>query len=65
MSNKGINLKINGRLFPTWVLANFKKFKLPEVFVAEGEDPCNIKTKLGLKEYQEFLGNYLTLKSPI
>lgn len=64
MSNKGINLKINGRLFPTWVLANFRKFKLPEVFVPEGEDPCNIKTKLGLKKYQEFLGNYLTLKSP-
>jgi S-DNA-T family DNA segregation ATPase FtsK/SpoIIIE len=28
--NKYIDLKINGRLFPTWVLANFKKYKLPE-----------------------------------
>ena len=28
--NKYVDLKVNGRLFPSWILANFKKYKLPE-----------------------------------
>ena len=40
---KYIDLKFNGRLFPTWVLANFPKFKLPEIIQDESYDACSIK----------------------
>lgn len=58
------NLKINGRLFPIWVLKNFAKYKLPEIIRKDDEDPCQIKTKLELRKYQEFIGAYLDYKSP-
>jgi len=72
MSNetaKYVNLKINGRLFPTWILANFKKYKLEEVMkLTSGADPCNAKTDSGeimlqLRKYQEFVSQYLDYKS--
>src|SRR5579872_1664015 len=59
-----IDLKNNGRLFPTWILHNFKKYKLPEIIRKENEDPCNIKIKLELNKYQEFIGKYLGPGSP-
>lgn len=62
-----VDLKINGRLFPSWILMNFKKFKLPEVIIKDGVDPCNSKNKTSKKElrkYQEFLTYYLDYKSP-
>ena len=43
--SKYIDLKINGRLFPSWVLTNFKQYKLPEIVRKEGEDPCKITEK--------------------
>jgi hypothetical protein len=58
------NLKINGRLFPIWILKNFAKYKLPEIIRKDDEDPCQIKTKLELRKYQEFVGSYLDYKSP-
>jgi len=59
-----LNLKINGRLFPTWLLANFNKYKLPEIFL-DGSDPCNnVKIGSELRKYQEFLGKYLDYNSP-
>src|SRR5438552_9718210 len=59
-----VNLKINGRLFPTWILANFSRYKLPEIFL-DGSDPCNnIKMSAELRKYQEFLGKYLDYNSP-
>ncbi len=59
-----VNLKINGRLFPSWILSNFKKYKLPEIFM-DGSDPCNNKKITGeLRKYQEFLGKYLDYNSP-
>ncbi len=39
--DKYIDFKINGKLFPSWVMANFKKFKLPEIITKDDEDPCN------------------------
>jgi superfamily II DNA or RNA helicase len=39
--NKFIDLKTNGRLFPTWMLANYKKYKLPEIIKNDSVDPCN------------------------
>lgn len=59
-----VNLKINGRLFPTWILANFSRYKLPEIFM-DGSDPCNnVKISGELRKYQEFLGRYLDYNSP-
>ena len=65
MSNKYINLKINGRLFPSWILLNFKKYKLPKVLMTDG-DPCKIQVKdlkQKLRRYQEFVSKYLDYKS--
>lgn len=58
------NLKINGRIFPVWILKNFAKYKLPEIIRKDDEDPCQIRTKLELRKYQEFIGAYLDYKSP-
>jgi len=66
MSNEYINIKYNdGKLFPSWVLLNFKKYQLPEYIQKEGEDPCQMKkTKLELRKYQEFLSKFLDYRSP-
>lgn len=54
-----VTLKNNGKLFPLWVLQNFKKYKLPEILRKENEDPCNIEIKKELRKYQEFIGEFL------
>lgn len=59
-----INLQANGRLFPTWILKNFKQYKLPPIMRKESDDPCNVETKLELRKYQEFVGAYLSPQSP-
>ena len=59
-----IDLQVNGRLFPAWVMMNFKKYTLPEIMRKDGEDPCNEKIKKELTVYQKFLGQYLSYKSP-
>lgn len=64
MKNKYIDFKINGRLFPTWVLANFREYKLPIIVRKEGEDPCQVKVKEKLWQYQRFMGKYLDFRSP-
>jgi hypothetical protein len=66
--SKYIDFKINGRLFPVWVLANFKEYYMPEV-IKESGDPCNNKDnkgsiKLELRKYQVFISSYLDYKSP-
>ena len=60
-----INLQQNGRIFPSWVMENFKKYILPEIVRKDGEDPCNEKRLEGLTPYQEFVGQYLNYTSPI
>lgn len=67
--NKYVDLKINGRLFPVFVLANFKKYKLEEIFGLGLDDSCNKKSetgqlKLELRKYQLFVSQYLDFKSP-
>ena len=59
-----INLEINGRLFPSWLLENFKTYELPEIFRKEGEDPCNEQIVKELTPYQKFIGQYLNYRSP-
>lgn len=70
-SAKYIDLKSNGRLFPSWILANFKDYKLPEIIRIPGEDPCKEtgtdkegKIKAELKKYQIFISQYLDFRSP-
>ena len=64
MSKSIINLEQNGRMFPIWVMENFKKYILPEIIYKQGEDPCNEKRLEGLTLYQEFVGNFLNYQSP-
>lgn len=63
---KYIDLKSNsGKLFPSWVLKNFKKYKLPEIIIDADEDPCNrAEGKLEMRKYQEFLTKYMDYNSP-
>lgn len=60
--NKYIDLKLNGKLFPSWILANFKQYQMPEI--VRGGDPCNESIKLELRKYQLFLSKYLDYNSP-
>lgn len=66
--NKYVDLKLNGRLFPSWINLNFKKYKLDEI-LNKSDDPCNIKTdndetKMELKKYQSFIGAFMSYNSP-
>ena len=63
-NNKNIILNKNGRIFPNWVMQNFKKFILPEIIRIEGEDPCNEKLVNELTTYQKFIASYLDYRSP-
>ena len=64
-THKYVDLKINGRLFPTWIMKNFKQYKLPEI-MQTGNDPCNAKrdSKQALREYQAFTSHFLDYNSP-
>jgi len=61
---KQIVLDENGRIFPLWIMQNFKKYILPEIIRKEGEDPCNEKLANELTMYQKFIGSYLDYQSP-
>jgi len=68
-NNSYIDLKINGRLFPSFISMNFKKFKLEEIVRNISEDPCKQEMsekeiKLELRKYQLFLSSYLDYRSP-
>jgi hypothetical protein len=66
-NNNFISLQSNGRIFPTWVLYNFKKYKMLPIEKVDGSDPCkNIKTgdEIELNLYQKFLGSFLDYRSP-
>ena len=56
----------NGKLFPSWVIKNFKKYKIPkDEDVDKGLDLCNIKNeKLNLRNYQLFLSKFMDFNSP-
>ena len=50
--NSYINFQVNGKLFPSWILLNFKKYQLPKYIQKENEDPCRMtKTKKELRNY--------------
>lgn len=64
-----IDLKINGRLFPSWINLNFKKYKLEEMLKRTDEDPCKTKSEQGqivteLRKYQQFISQFMDFRSP-
>ena len=63
MSKTNINLEENGRIFPSWVMSNFKNYVLPDIIRNEGEDPCN-EARKGAQLYQQFVGQFLNYQSP-
>jgi superfamily II DNA or RNA helicase len=62
--NQYVNLQTTGKIFPFWVLHNFKRYKLPPIMRAEGEDPCAVETKVKLRLYQAFVGAFLGPATP-
>jgi SNF2 family DNA or RNA helicase len=63
-SKKYIDLKVQGRLFPSWIVANFPQYKLPEIIRSETYDACAVQEKDRLKEYQIFISKILDYNSP-
>ena len=66
-----VDLKINGRLFPSFIMANFKKYELEEFLdMMASQDPCHPtdstekQMKQALRLYQQFVGAYLDFRSP-
>ena len=67
IQNNYIDFKVNGRLFPLWVLQNLKKYKLKPIIKVAGEDPCKKSSNdevLEIRQYQQFTGAYLDYRSP-
>lgn len=69
IANKYVNIEVNGKLFPSWILRNFKSYLLPKIILAAGEDPCkqiekNVAQKQELRKYQQFISEYLNAESP-
>lgn len=68
MEEQYVDLLANGRLFPTWILANFKQYKLQDIFKTN-IDACASKTsgdKKTAKEwrkYQLFVSKFLDYRS--
>ena len=60
-----LNLEVNGRLFPSWILQNFKKFHLEPIQRELGSDPCAIKEgNERIRSYQEFVSKFMDYRSP-
>lgn len=66
INEKYIILKKNGKLFPTWIVDNFRNFILEEIKSDDKNDPCNINNKSDniLYKYQIFISAYLSTNSP-
>ena len=41
--SKYVDIGINGKLFPSWLLANFKQYKMQPIIKTD-EDPCSSNT---------------------
>lgn len=61
---KYVDLKVNGRLFPSWVVANFSKLKLPEIILDPSKDACSVKEKERMREYQLFISKIMDYNGP-
>lgn len=54
----------SGKLFPLWIMKKFKDFHLEEIVDDPTTDPCSLKIKKELKEYQVFIAKFLEYNSP-
>jgi len=67
--SKYVDLKINGKMFPSWIMKNFKAFQLPPLLKKGMVDPCaptesEIKgARKELKINQRFLSSFLSYNS--
>lgn len=65
---KYVDLKTNGRLFPSWLMHNFKKYHIPDSSLSHSKDPCRSddsgQTTRDLRKYQLIASKYLDFKSP-
>ena len=60
-----INLQVNGRLFPSWIMQNFKKYHLEEIKREIGSDPCAVtQEQQKIRKYQEFVSKFMDYQSP-
>jgi len=60
-------LSVNGKLFPSWIIHNFKDYKIAAEYIDDNNDICNINKEEGKKElrnYQIFVNKYLDYNSP-
>lgn len=68
MNNNYPVLLQNGKLFPSWVVHNFKKYKIPAITDVDKDiDGCVIQNKnekLNLRNYQLFLSKFMDYNSP-
>jgi len=67
-----VDMTINGKIFPLWILQNFKQYRMkPIISTDENEDPCinygniheNDNQIIELHNYQKFIGVYLDYRS--
>jgi len=63
-SQSYVELRNNGRIFPSWILKNFKMYKLAKVIPSDANDPCHVKIKEELHSYQKFIGKFLDPRGP-
>lgn len=58
-----INLKINGKLFPSYVMKNYKNYVIPKSYDLSG-DPCDdLNLKKSNKEYDNFISKFIGYKT--
>ena len=61
--NKKMNLKTNGRLFPTYIVKNYKNFVIPKNKELD-DDPCvALKDKNDNHQYNKFIATYMGYQS--
>ncbi len=58
-----VDLKINGKIFPVWILNKYKQYALDPVKINKNIDPCIVKDKEESKKYQKFVAQYLDFTS--
>ena len=67
-NNNYPNLLQNGKLFPSWVIYNFKKYKIPKIEdIEKNIDGCiqqNKDEQKNLRNYQLFLSKFMDYNSP-
>ena len=62
VKKKSINLLSNGRLFPTYIMKNYKNFILSKNEESL-DDPCELNVKDEIQKYQAFVSKYMDYAS--